>query len=244
MSGISVPFTIILQSYKRPWNIEPMVRMFLRFDCVNKVIVSNNNKLSAVSFQLSHSGLRASGPRTADDRVQIINQQKNYPASKFAMIALEEAKKGAQYFLSIDDDLLLFPDQIETLMRALIANPSVPHGLVGQRVTDNGEWMHHLTGDVPIDILNRAYAFTANHMYRYAELLDALGYRSDEDKAMLPFGADIVLSRSGTQKPQIHAAGRLLDCPTNAKPGIARFKDSGFTDYRLELWQRLNRIQQ
>ncbi len=230
ISDVSTPFTVILQSYKRPWNIKPMVKMMLRFDCVERVIVSNNNELSAFSFQFS------------DDRVQIINQKKHYPASKFAMIALEETRKGATHFLCIDDDLLLFPDQIARLIRALIHDPSVPHGLVGQRVIENGEWMHHLTGNVPIDILNRVYAFTAEHIHRYAELLHGLGYDSDEAMAMLPFGSDIVLSRSGAAKPRIHDVGRLLDCPTNAKPGIARFKEKDFDAFRRSLWQQLSHL--
>ncbi len=224
------PFTVILQSYKRPWNIDPMIKMLLRFDCVERVIVSNNNPNAVIRYPLS------------DNRIIIINQSQRYPASKFAMIALEESQKGSEYFLCIDDDLLLFPDQIATLMRALIDDPSVPHGLVGQRVIDNGEWMHHLTGDVPVDILNRVYAFTADHVYRYAEVLQGLGYDSEEAMAMLPFGSDIVLSRSGPRKPRIHDVGRLLDCPTNAKPGIARFKEKDFDAFRRSLWQQLSHL--
>lgn len=230
ISDIRYPFTVILQSYKRPWNVELMVKMLLRFDCVSRVIVSNNNPDFVIRYPIS------------DIRVEVINQSKRYTASKFMMIAKQEAEKGVQYFLSVDDDLLLFPQQIETLMRALVVNSSVPHGLVGQRVRENVEWMHHLTGDVPVDIINRVYAFTADHIKRYIDLLHHLGYESEEAMATLPFGSDLVLSRSGTGKPRIHDVGKLLSCPTNAKPGIARFKDGGFMEYRSELWKKLKSV--
>lgn len=231
ISDTRSPFTIILQSYKRPWNIEPMARMFLRFENIGRVIVSNNNPASAIALPI------------ADSRLTVINQSAKYPASKFAMIALREAEKGARYFLSVDDDLLLFPRQITALMQALIDDPSVPHGLVGQIIADDGHVLaHHLSGESAVDVLNRAYAFTADHIQRYAEILERLGYKTDKDKAQLPFGSDIVLSASGTHKPQIHDVGLLLSCPTAAKKGIARFKDEGFTLFRQELWKKIRSL--
>lgn len=231
MSDIRCSFTVILQSYKRPWNIEPMVRMFLRFPNVERVIVSNNNPETDVRCQIS------------DPRLEIINQTVRYPASKFAMLALTEAEKGSEYFLSIDDDLLLFPEQIATLIKAMSDAPEIPHGLVGQILTDDGQVLaHHLTGESAIDVLNRAYIFTADHIRRYAEILDGLGYKTDEEKAQLPFGSDIVLSSCGTHKPQIHDVGLLLSCPTAAKKGIARFKDTGFSAFRQELWKKIRAL--
>ncbi len=229
LTDIRYPITVILQSYKRPWNIEPMVRMFLRFPWVEKVIVSNNNPTTV--FRLPFT----------DPRVTVINQPHRYPASMFAVLALQEAKNGAQYFLCIDDDLLLFPAQIETLIRSLIADSSVPHGLVGQRIADSGHSLEqHITGDGSVDVINRAYAFTADHLRRYQAMLDQLGYATDEEKAQLPFGSDIVLSKSGAEKPRIHDVGPLLSCPTSAKPGIARFTDVGFTEFRADLIRKLS----
>lgn len=231
MPDIRYPFTVILQSYKRPWNIEPMARMFLRFENIERVIVSNNNPETTIRFPIS------------DIRLTVINQSTRYPASNFAMISLQEAKKGFTYFFSVDDDLLLFPNQIALLMQALIDDPSVPHGVVGQIIADDGRVLaHHLTGESAVDVLNRAYAFTADHIRRYAEILERLGYKTDEQKAQLPFGSDIVLSASGVRKPQIHDVGLLLSCPTAAKKGIARFKDEGFTLFRQELWKKIKSV--
>lgn len=221
-------FIVILQSYKRPWNIEPMIRIFLRFPQVERVIVSNNNPDIHLAYHI------------ADSRLTVINQSTRYPASMFAVLALHEAENGAHYFLSIDDDLLLFPNQITSLMQSLLDDPTEPHGVVGQILAEDGHVLaHHLTGESAVDILNRAYAFTADHIKRYAEILTRLGYKTDEEKAQLPFGSDIILSACGQHKPQIHDVGLLLSCPTAAKPGIARFKDKNFTEFRQQLWAKI-----
>jgi hypothetical protein len=226
-ASVPHPFTIILQSYKRPWNIEPMVRMFLRFECIEQVIVSNNNPDVVLRLPLT------------DGRLKVINQSHQYPASMFALLARDAAQDDARFFLAVDDDLFLFPHQLAALMQSLLQDPSIPHGVVGQIRTDTGEWLHHRTGDRVVDVLNRAYAFTADHIYRYMQILDRLGYSSDEAKAQLPFGSDMILSKSGKDRPRIHDVGRLLSCPTNAKPGIARFKDAGFSAFREKLWSEL-----
>ncbi len=224
-------FTVILQSYKRPWNMAPLVQMFLRFPNVERVIVSNNNPDAALRLPFT------------DNRLQIINQPHQYPASKFAVIALQEAEKTASHFLCVDDDLFLFPNQIALLMQSLIDDSSEPHGVAGQILAEDGHVLaHHLTGESAVDVLNRAYAFSAQHIRQYANILDRLGYKTDEEKAQLPFGSDIILSSSGIHKPQIHDVGLLLSCPTAAKKGIARFKDEGFELFRSNLWKRLHAL--
>jgi hypothetical protein len=226
--GDRSPFTVILQSYKRPWNIEPMAKLLLRFDSVERVIVSNNNPDVHLRLHID------------DPRLQVINQPHRYPASLFALLALHEAQKGAQYFLTIDDDLLLFPDQIEALMHSLTHDPAAVHGVVGQILADDGRVLaQHLTGQSAVDVLNRAYAFTADHIRRYVEILEQLGYETEEQKAQLRFGSDIVLSASGKRKPCIHDVGRLLSCPSAAQKGTARFREKGFGSFRMQLWQKI-----
>lgn len=221
--------TAVLLSYARPWNVDPMVRMLLRLPCVERVIVSNNNPGVDLSRWL----------RVRDDRLRVLVQPAKRPASMMAMLALDAADEGATHMLSVDDDLLLFPRQLMALLYALAYDPSVPHGLVGQRI-DAGEF--HVTGGGEVDVLNRVYAFTAAHVRRYAETLERLGYETRERKETLPFGSDIVLSHCGEGRPRIHDAGRLLSCPTAALAGIARFKEPGFDDFRAELLTRVRAL--
>lgn len=223
--------TAILQSYARPWNIDPMARMLLRFTCIERVIISNNNPRVDLRRHLA----------VADGRLTVIDQPHERPASMMAMLALRASERGAERFVSIDDDLLLFPAQIIRLLGGLSFNPTMPHGVVGQRVDRlGGAVEHHVMGDMQVDVLNRAYAFTAAHVRRYAELLDALGYETDEQKETLPFGSDIVLSFSGDARPRVHAVGSLLSCPTAALPGVARFREPGFASFRADLLARLH----
>lgn len=221
--------TAVLLSYARPWNIDSMVRMLLRLPCVERVIVSNNNPGVDLSRWLC----------VHDDRLRVCVQPAKRPASMMAMLALDAAEKGATHFLSVDDDLLLFPRQIMALLYALAYDPSVPHGLVGQRI---GTQEHHVTGGGEVDVLNRAYAFTAAHVRRYAGTLERLGYVTRDQKEALPFGSDIVLSHCGDGRPRIHDAGRLLSCPTAALPGVARFKEPGFDTFRTELLARVRAL--
>lgn len=232
-TGITESFTAILQSYRRPWNIEPMARLLLRLDCIDRVIITNNNP--SVDLRQSVS--------LHDPRMTLITQPIERPASMMAMIAYKEAQSRAQRFLSIDDDLFLFPEQIEVLLRAFTKDPSVPHGLIGQSIDAGGRVRHHVTGERTVDILHRVYAFTADHIHRYVQLLDPLGYATCEEKMMLPYGSDIVLSHAGNGKPKIHAAGTFLSCPTNEKPGIAKFREQGFAPFREMLQANLKKLQ-
>lgn len=226
------PVTAILLSYARPWNIDPMARMLLRFSCIERLIISNNNPAVDLSSYLS----------VTDERMTLITQTEKRPASMMLMLASRAADSGAGYFLSIDDDLFLFPAQISRLLHELIRSPAVPHGVVGQRWNVAGFIESHVTGEGEIDVLNRAYACTSAHVHRSMRLLDVLGYTSDEAKEMLPFGSDIILSHSGEGSPRIHNVGPLLSCPTAALQGVARFKEPGFNAFRVDLYSRVQAI--
>ena len=93
--------TVILLSYKRVRNIQPIVRSLLKASCVGKVIVSNNNPDLRLDDWL----------RLRDDRVQVIDQ----PVRRFPGVRFELARQdGGEYFLTLDDDVFLFPRQCST----------------------------------------------------------------------------------------------------------------------------------
>lgn len=222
--------TAVLLSYKRPWNMEGLVRACLACDCIDHVIVSNNNPSVDINRWLP----------IRHERLSIVSQDRRRPAGMAVMIA---AHSHAQFFISIDDDLLLSPRQIHQLCERLFDHPSVLHGVVGQVLPSGASRFDmHVTGEREVDVLNRAYAYTADHAQRYREILTSLGRASDEQQIEMPFGSDIVLSFCGLSKPHIHDVGPLLSCPTAALQGIARFKDAGFDAFRAALFRDVQNL--
>jgi hypothetical protein len=219
---------LILLSYKRPWNIEPLVRMGLRLGCIEHILVSNNNP----AIDMRHC------VRIQDERLTILAQPQRCTASIMPLLAARAARQGFSRFLAVDDDVFLLPEQIERVLACLEDQLAIPHGIVGQMFTDTlSGRSDHVTGEREVDVLNRAYAFTDKHALAYERLLSALGRTTPESQAALPFGSDIVLSATGDGRPHIHDVGPFLSCPTAALPGIALFREEGFDAFRAALFQ-------
>lgn len=226
--------TLMILSYKRPWNIEATIRIGLKMGCIEKIIVSNNNPTIDIHQYV----------RVRDQRLTVMTQDRRRSASIMPLLAADATHEGRKWFLAVDDDLLLFPEQIEMLLTQLRNQPAVVHGVVGQVLTGERppHFEMHVTGEREVDVLNRAYAFTAAHALQYQHLLSALGRTTREQQMDMPFGSDIVLSATGGDRPRIHDVGPLLSCPTAAMPGIARFKDEGFDAFRAALFQSVTAI--
>jgi len=111
--------TVILLSYKRIRNMEPHVASLLRTDCVEKIVLSNNNPEYRIRDWV----------RIQDERLHLFDQpQRTPPGIRFDLAAREPGP----YYLTIDDDVLLAPGQVLGIFRHLIANRSVPHGFQGE----------------------------------------------------------------------------------------------------------------
>jgi glycosyltransferase involved in cell wall biosynthesis len=214
--------TIVFLSYKRPQNIEPLVRSALKCSFVAKVIVCNNNPDVRLESWVGVS----------DSRLVLLNQNKNLgPGYRFD-IAIREP---GDYFCFIDDDVFLYPEQIRQLFSSLLEDPSVPHGVRGQVVFDNQDFVDGIYGkECKVDILNGVYAFTKAHLEEY--------FRLDKELNGLPRVDDIVLSFSGESAPSCHDVGEILLCPTEALPGIALWKEPDFLTHRLAALERLSQV--
>lgn len=217
--------TIILLNYRRPWNIPMIVRSALRCACVRKVIVCDNSATFCCRGPLT----------TARVELQV------YPENRGTIARFEAAMAdGGRYFLAMDDDVFLSPEQIHTLFRHLCKNPNVPHGVFGQDCQRGKEDVYAIVGrEGPIDIISRVYAFTHEHVLAFFRVLDVLGIQNTEERRRLTFGDDIILSHSGAGKPSCHDLGSLLSCPTSSSKGIAVFQEEGFWEYRQQLFQKL-----
>lgn len=227
------PTTAIVLSYRRPWNIEYIVRSLLRCTCIEHIIVSNNNPAVRMDRWL----------RIRDPRITMIMQH----ADTGAVMRYQIARSApGNFFLSIDDDVYLLPEQIVWLLRALQREPDVPHGFFGERlikpIHENADqaFEHGIVNqEREVDILNRVYCFTPRHVRRYFELLDTLNIRDPEGIRRLSIADDVVLSFTGIRRPRIHDIGTYLNCPTSGMPGIAQWKERGFREERRRLYLAL-----
>lgn len=229
--------TVILLSYKRPRNIQPIVRSLLKASCVEKVIVSNNNPDVRLEDWL----------QLRDERLHVVHQSTHRACGVRFEIARQD---GSEYFLAIDDDVLLFPRQVDEFFGRLLDTPSIPHGLNGccyleQPLRACGATARHRDGwlggfvdvDAPVHVVSGGYAFTQRHvveMYRLAAQLDInVGALFDDD---------VLLSFGGSAPPHCAKVGRLLACPSSTRPSVAVSKQAGFHRRRAELYNALRAL--
>jgi hypothetical protein len=148
------------------------------------------------------------------------------------------------FYIAIDDDVFLTPEQIGQLAERLRAEPDRAHGIWGQRLElDQGQirYRNSLNGvDAAVSILNEVYAFSRGQATAALELSARLGFSSWRDVRV---GNDIVLSCASPKPPLCHDLGPLEHCPTSGEPGIAVWKSEGFKEQRLDIVRRLLAIQ-
>jgi hypothetical protein len=219
--------TVILPSFRRPWNMELLARSALGAPSVGKIIVSHHNPSVDLRSQFS----------LHDPAVDLRSTTTARPTAWRWKIAREE---GARFVLVMDDDVFLLPQQIERLCRFLLADPSVPHGVFGQLRRADGSFQHAIHAwNREVDVLNRVYAASALHIERFFATLDALGMRDHPDLWSHSLCDDMILSCTGIGRPRIHDVGPFLDCPTQASAAIACWMQEGFHGYRENFFERL-----
>ncbi len=224
--------TFIILSYARPQNIQRMLDAIVNARSCGRIILSNNNPEINILNYIDPS----------PEVLEVVQQTERWEPVKRWCIARE---CGGEYFVCIDDDLFLTSKQIDMLVDQIVAEPRVPHGVWGEKITVEGggfkleRGLFNYSGEV--DVLNRAYAFTRSHVRR---IFDLMAYLGVEDPRTLGRGDDILLSFSGTGRPQCHDLGPLENCPTSNQKGIALWREEGFYQERLKKFQRLHRLRQ
>lgn len=225
-------FTVILQSYNRPWNMQRIVDTVLRCGFAGKIIVSNNNPSVRIRSYVT----------TNDERVTLIDQTEHQWAIVRFHIA---ANEHAEYFVALDDDIFLRPAQLTALATALLLDPSVPHGMfatlvsrdeTGHDILRKGQY--GFTGAV--DIVQRAYFFTKEHVRTFHETLKDIETESLARPTDTNICDDIILSVSGSSKPMCHDVGAFANCFSSTMKGIALYRSvEGFQDIRMPLLLKL-----
>lgn len=213
---------VVILSYARPWNIDPLVRTVLRCGFVDRVVLSNNNPDIPTSSFL----------RVRDPRLVVIDQPDHTgPGVRFELA--REHLADLDGALLIDDDWLLWPSQIRRLVEHLFAAPEVPHGLSG-RLGDIGL----LRVDSEADVLFGVYAVTGTHLDRYVELYDALPQAARDlvDRG----GEDIVISMTGDRRAIVHDVGYILFCASVNRAGVAISARPDFVTSRKVIREQLD----
>ena len=232
-SSTDKKLTVLLLSYKRIRNMEPIVRSLLRCECIGKIILSNNNPEYRIREWVTQTS----------DRLVCIDQTEHKGCAERYEIAKEE---DVEYFCSIDDDIFLYPQQVTLLFEHLIRNPSVVHGIFGQKILDidaydpKEAFVHSITNtEESVDFLSQVLFFTRDHLRRYHETIRALYLDTPEGMRSLTWADDMVLSMSGNESPRCHTIGQYATCTTESTHGIALWVTPGFFHYRRQLCRHL-----
>jgi hypothetical protein len=234
---LSIPgpekLTVILLSYKRVRNMEPIAEAALRCDFVEKVVVSNNNPEVRIGDWI----------RLRDERLVLVDQPRRTPPGSRFRLAREEP---GFFFLSIDDDVLLTPEQIRILFAGMVARPGAPHGILGENYAGDAKpgyppyWeVNQLGRDMQVDTLNTVYGFNRGHLNEMARLAECLGIDLDE----MGNGEDVLLSASGAERAWVHDVGPVALCLSSHRAGVATWasRPRFFTD-RKDLFLNLREL--
>ena len=220
----------VLLTHNRPQNISLLVECALRNRFVTSVIVSNSNPRVKIGDWVA----------STDSRLLLVDETSPTQPGHRLVLARQT---GAQYILSIDDDIFLTPGQWRSLFGLLLADEQCPHGIIGHvyrtgTTPANGSRFAHVAGrETEVDVLIGAYAFTSEHLKRVFELAGRIGVL---DLSRFRNGEDILLSFSGTKPPRVHPLKPALLCASGALPGVALWRsDHRFWDERVRVFEKV-----
>jgi glycosyltransferase involved in cell wall biosynthesis len=221
--------TIIVPSYhaSRARNLQPLVRSTLKCNFVEKIIISNHNPEIKLENWV----------KINDSRVTLINHSVRRGCGYGWIVASQE--KNADYFIVIDDDMLINPQQLAVLFQQLINQPEIPHGFIGRRA--DGEYV--MSQEIEVEFLYNIYAVTQTHIKNYLEYTQKIiknGYATPE--SIEYWADDIVISKTGIGHPRIHKASSIRQCKTTQTSGVATFTENQFDQHRLQVDQALTKI--
>jgi glycosyltransferase involved in cell wall biosynthesis len=228
--SVAVPdkVTVILPAYRqaRMKNLEPLVRSALKCDFVEKVVVTNDNTEVRISDWVN----------IQDKRLVLIDQ----PVRRGCDHRWEVARQHeAEYYITIDDDVLIYPRQLARLFLHLVETPGIPHGLAGGTLPRS----FFRSRELEVDHLYEIYAFTADHLKTYFAYLEDIRSAGHASNLSLDFfGGYLILSYTGNGRPRIHDVGFLLPCTTAYDKGVATFRECEFLARNYEVLDAIKKV--
>lgn len=218
-------FEVIILSYMRPNNISKLIKEILKINRPIVITINNNNPNIDLTKYIEKSYLEEINLIQNSHSISIVNR---------ILVAKESC---ANYFISIDDDMLMKDYQVELLMDYLLDDESIPHGCMEGQVRDcNVLKRVEINGEV--DVLNSVYAFTKAHVNRFFELINILNIDLSYDNI---FYEDIILSFCGDSCPRCHDLGKIEHCVSTNSNQIAVHKlfSNNFAKTRLNICKKL-----
>jgi len=207
--------TVLIASYLRPKNIQTIINAVVKCRFVSEIVISNHNPEIVMSDFIECD----------DARVRILNSEKReYCGYRFKVAS----DLDGEYFLILDDDIFMSPEQVRKLFVHLLKDPDVPHGFHGSRYKSHSEEdeidevQHVARRETNVDVLHQAYAVTKSqisHMLQIAEAANRSGLFPDENPAN--FADDMMISVSGEGQPRVHDLAPILICQTSLQQDIA-----------------------
>ena len=149
------------------------------------------------------------------------------------------------FYIAIDDDTFLIPDQIRRLAELVQGEPDRAHGIAGQRLEllHDGQigWRHYMRRfNGAVSILNQVYAFSRHQAVAAMELSVRLGFPTWVEIGSLD---DVMLSCASAKPPLCHDLGDFGECPTSSQKGVAVWMEEDFFARRIACAQQLVNIQ-
>ena len=222
------PLTVVLPVFTRPENLALSVSLALRTPGVTEVRVCLNDPAMRAEDLLDEN----------DQRIVVdLARVRRGPVERYRAAA----RGTGSHSVSPDDDLFLHPRQLRGLADRALGEPRCAHGIYGQ-LFDTGaqRYTQNLCRrDGTVHVLNRAYAFSRDHLVRYLALLDSLDVPTDA--ARIAIDDDIVLSFAAEGLPQVHDLGPWIDCPSETDPRVSRFGRRDAARRRCALFNDLAR---
>lgn len=211
---------IILLAWKRMHNMEPIVRSLLRADFIERIIVSNNNPEYRIAEWI----------HLEDERLRLLDQPvKRAPGIRFELARAEPSR----YFMSIDDDIFLYPEQVKQVFLHMLERQDAPHGIQGERFVGrqpnasrfniqlrNGWQVAIRRTEAQVDVINMVYGFNRDQLEELYRLAQQLGVNVGE----IANGEDILLSLSGKERPWVHDTGQVAECISAAQQGVSTWR--------------------
>jgi hypothetical protein len=210
----------VLITYYNPIRIKHInhqIRNLLKCKFVERIIISNHNpEIKIENFV-----------RVIDERLVFLNQGVRRGCGYRWLVA---AGYSPEYLIVIDDDILLFPSQLQKLFRSLISEPDIPHGFAGMIRQPNGDLNYYQKVERRVDFICEIYAITGKHLQKYIQTRDLIVADEDVAKSVEQTADFVVVSGTGLARPKIHFTWHLLRCPTFNQSGIAVHKEPTYMD--------------
>lgn len=212
--------TLLLTFYNpiRMKYINSQIRNILKCTFIEKLVISNHNPTITIEEKIN----------IIDDRLVVINQKiRRGCGYRWQIIKT----LSADFVISIDDDILLFPMQLKTLFQNLLREPEIPHGFSGFIRLENEELQYRERENIEVHYLCEVYAVSRKHIERYIEMEKFL---SEIERSLVnlieSYHDFIVISQTGTRNPKIHKVGTIFRSETFMTPGVALHKDKEWVD--------------